>query len=46
MLVEGKKKKEAIDVVVNNKKDLADYLIDGKENPAFMSELRDIITKL
>ena len=32
--------------VVNNKKDLADYLIDGKENPAFMSELRDIITKL
>ena len=32
--------------VVNNKKDLADYLIDGKENPAFMSELRDIIAKL
>lgn len=32
--------------VVNNKKDLADYLIDGKESPAFMSELRDIITKL
>ena len=32
--------------VVNNKKDLADYLIDGKENSAFMSELRDIITKL
>lgn len=32
--------------VVNTKKDLADYLIDGKENPAFTAMLKNIISEL
>ena len=32
--------------VVNNKKDLADYLIDGKENPTFTAMLKNIISEL
>ena len=32
--------------IVNNKKDLADYLIDGVENTKFTDALRDIVMKL
>lgn len=32
--------------IVNNKKDLADYLIDGVENTKFADALRDIVMKL
>jgi SNF2 family DNA or RNA helicase len=37
---------ERVIEIIDTKKDLSDYLVDGVENARFTDELRDIILKL